>query len=90
MILLNAAQSRELDRISQEKYAISSYSLLISVYYNLRGGLAAVAGSVPVHSAGCCCLLDGQDASSALRENGVGESKVEVQDERELEREDRH
>src|SRR5579862_243598 len=28
MILLNAAESRELDRISQEKYGIPSYSLM--------------------------------------------------------------
>src|SRR5271170_2034393 len=28
MILLNAAESRELDRISQEKYAIPSYTLM--------------------------------------------------------------
>ncbi len=29
MIFLNAAESRQLDRISQEKYGIPSYSLLI-------------------------------------------------------------
>ncbi len=90
MILLNSAQSRELDRISQEKYGIPSYSLLIWVYCNLRGGLAAVAGSVPVLSGGCRRLLDGLIANSAPRENGADESKVEVQDERELERENRH
>src|SRR5579863_9469237 len=28
MILLNAAESRELDRVSQEKYGIPSYSLM--------------------------------------------------------------
>ena len=28
MILLNAAESRELDRLSQEKYGIPSYSLM--------------------------------------------------------------
>src|SRR5216684_628104 len=28
MILLNAAESRELDRISQEKYGIASYTLM--------------------------------------------------------------
>ncbi len=38
MILLNAAESRELDRISQEKYGIPSYSLLKLLYCNLRDG----------------------------------------------------
>ena len=28
MILLNAAESRELDRLSQDKYGIASYSLM--------------------------------------------------------------
>jgi hydroxyethylthiazole kinase-like uncharacterized protein yjeF len=39
MILLNAAESRELDRISQEKYGIASYSLMTRAGEAVANGL---------------------------------------------------
>jgi hydroxyethylthiazole kinase-like uncharacterized protein yjeF len=53
MILLNAAESRELDRLSQDKYGIASYSLITRAGEAVAGALvrrwpAALAGDVLV------------------------------------------
>src|SRR5712692_10560375 len=53
MILLNAAESRELDRLSQDKYGIASYSLMTRAGEAVAGALVhrwpnALAGDVLV------------------------------------------
>ena len=50
MILLNAAESRELDRISMEKYGIASYSLMTRAGEAVASELVERAGKHSVAS----------------------------------------
>jgi hydroxyethylthiazole kinase-like uncharacterized protein yjeF len=80
MILLNAAESRELDRLSQDKYGIASYSLMTRAGEAVVGALvrrwpAALAGDVLVVAGKGNNGGDGFVAARWLLERG---SKVRV------------